>query len=72
MKKEKLKHQPDGVIYDPADPALIQEQQACQTLMEAYNQTTVTDEARQQELLQQMFAEVGEDSFIQPGLMSNN
>lgn len=60
-----------GDIYDPADSAVVEEQIICQDRLYDYNQTRPTEAARRQELLKQMFAEIGEGCYIEPPLRAN-
>ena len=60
-----------GMLYDPADAAILQEQAACARRMNEYNALGAGDEARMAELLPQMFAEVGENCYVQPPFYAN-
>lgn len=54
-------------LYLPGDEALVKEQEKCLDLLYEFNHTLPSDKTRQQELLRQMFAEIGEGcQFDQP------
>ena len=60
-----------GELYDPTDPALSEQQQKCLELLYEYNLTRPSEAGRRRELLTQMFASFGEDSYIEPPLHAN-
>lgn len=60
-----------GEIYDPNDADVVQEQTACQELLYDYNHTRPSEGERRQQLLKQMFAEIGEGCYIEPPLHAN-
>lgn len=60
-----------GVLYLPADEEIHREQDACLELLYDYNATRPHEKARRWELLQAMFAEIGEGCYIEPPLHSN-
>ena len=60
-----------GELYDPGDSDLTAIQFPCMDLMYEYNHTRPSDFARQQELLEQMFAEIGEDCYVTPPFYAN-
>ena len=66
--KERMKKE---MIYDPADEEILREQTACAGLLKEYNALGLGDEARMTQLMQEMFAEVGEGCFIQPPFYAN-
>ena len=66
--KERMKKE---MIYDPADEEILREQTACAGLLKEYNVLGLGDEARMKQLMQEMFAEVGEGCFIQPPFYAN-
>lgn len=66
--KERMKKE---MIYDPADEEILREQTACAGLLKEYNVLGLGDEARMTQLMQEMFAEVGEGCFIQPPFYAN-
>lgn len=66
--KERMK---EGRLYDPADGAIMREQTARAHYLKEYNALGQGDEARMRELMEQMFAEVGENCYIQPPFYAN-
>ena len=60
-----------GEVYICSDPRLTGEQARFQDLMYEYNQTRPSDPQKQQALLKQLFAEIGENTFIQPPFYAN-
>ncbi len=60
-----------GEIYLPNDPDIVVEQTACLDLLYEYNATRPTEPQKRAELLKQMFAEIGNDCYIEPPLHSN-
>lgn len=61
----------EGRLYDPADGAIMREQTARAHYLKEYNALGQGDEARMRELMKQMFAEVGENCYIQPPFYAN-
>ena len=66
--KERMK---EGRLYDPNDSAIMREQTARAHYLKEYNALGQGDEARMRELMEQMFAEVGENCYIQPPFYAN-
>ena len=60
-----------GELYDPGDAEIAAEQQACLELLYEYNHTRPGETEKRRELLKQMFAEIGEDCYIEPPLHAN-
>ena len=60
-----------GELYLPMDPAILDEQLACLDRLYTFNQTRPTELERRQALLREMFAEVGEDCYVEPPLHTN-
>ena len=60
-----------GEIYDPNDEGILQEQMSCLELLYEYNQTRPHEQQRRQELLQRMFAEIGDNCYIEPPFHAN-
>lgn len=61
----------NGSLYLPMDKAILKEQEAAQEILYDYNQTRPGEQKKRQQLLEQMFAEIGEDTYIEPPLHSN-
>lgn len=66
--KERMK---EGRLYDPNDGAIMREQTARAHYLKEYNALGQGDEARMRKLMEQMFAEVGENCYIQPPFYAN-
>ena len=58
-------------IYSPGDPEIMKEQTACMELLYDYNMTRPSEGGKRFQLLKEMFAELGEDCYIEPPLHSN-
>ena len=60
-----------GLIYDPGEPALMNEQFDCMAAMAAYNATRPDEQEKRRQLLPQMLADVGPDSYIEAPFYAN-
>ncbi len=60
-----------GALYLPGDEALYREQLACLDRLYDFNRTRPTELARRAELLREMFAEIGEECYIEPPFHAN-
>ena len=60
-----------GELYDPCDSRLAAVQTECLELLYRYNATTPREADKRRELLQKMFAEIGEGCYIEPPLHAN-
>lgn len=58
-------------LYLPNGDEIMEEQNRCLELQCDYNATRPSQAKRRQQLLQQMFAEIGDDCYIEPPLHSN-
>ena len=58
-------------LYLPNDPSIVEEQTRCLEKLYDYNQTRPGEGKKRTALLQEMFAEFGEDSYIEPQLHAN-
>ncbi len=58
-------------VYLPGDPEIMAEQTQCLEKLYDYNATRPSEGERRFALLQEMFAEVGEDCYIEPPLHAN-
>ena len=58
-------------LYSCADGSLVAEQTACLDKLYDFNMTRPTEEKKRQEMLKDMFAEIGEECYIEPPLHSN-
>lgn len=61
----------DGSIYDPGDADILDQQMGYQELLYDYNMTRPGEGARRTGLLQEMFADIGENCYIEPPLHAN-
>lgn len=66
--KEKLH---TGELYLPNGEEIMSEQLACLDRLYAFNQTRPTEQKRRQEMLLEMFAEIGEGCYIEPPFHAN-
>ena len=60
-----------GVIYQPSDPDIMTEQLAYLDLMDEYNRTPRRLQAERAEMLKKLFAEVGENCYIESPYFAN-
>ena len=60
-----------GCIYDPADPQIAQEQLLCLDKLYEYNTSRPTQMQKREQLLKEMFAEIGQGCYIEPPLHAN-
>ena len=61
----------NGKLYDCADEKLQAQQRALNELVFDYNNTRPSDSQRRQELLRQIFQDMGEGCYIEPPLHAN-
>ena len=61
----------NGSIYDPGDADVLEQQMEYQELLYDYNMTRPSEGDRRTALLKEMFAEIGENCYIEPPLHSN-
>ncbi len=66
--KEKMH---SGEIYDPNDSNIMSEQAKCLEKLYDYNATRPSESEKRQALLKEMFAEIGEDCYIEPPFRAN-
>ena len=60
-----------GELYLPNDDEIVKEQTACLELLYDYNATRPSEGEKRAEILKKMFAEIGDDCYIEPPLHSN-
>lgn len=60
-----------GLIYDPADPDLTEEQKAALQLQNEYNASGPYEHKKRQALLKQMLSECGEGCYLEPPFRAN-
>jgi len=68
FEKEKLH---TGELYLPVDVELMQEQAKCLEKLYEYNMTKPNEAEKRQKLLHEMFAEIGENCYIEPPFHAN-
>lgn len=60
-----------GELYDPNDESVLKEQIVCLDRLYDFNNTRPTELEKRSEMLKEMFAEIGENCYIEPPLHSN-
>lgn len=60
-----------GELYLPGDAEIAAEQERCLDRLYDFNQTRPTEMEKRTAMLREMFAEIGEDCYIEPPLHSN-
>ena len=60
-----------GELYLPGDVEIMKEQQICLDKLYDYNMTRPTESEKRQKLLKEMFAEIGENCYIEPPFHAN-
>lgn len=60
-----------GELYLPGDVEIMKEQQIYLDKLYDYNMTRPTESEKRQDLLKKMFAEIGEDCYIEPPFHAN-
>lgn len=66
--KEKMH---SGKLYLPGDEEIMTEQFQCLEKLYDFNMTRPTEQEKRQEMLKDMFAEIGEDCYIEPPFHAN-
>lgn len=61
----------DGRLYMPGDEEIMSRQMLCLEKLYDYNATRPSEAKKREELLKEMFAEIGEDCYIEPPLHAN-
>ena len=71
--KEIFEKMHSGEIYDPGEPELVEYQEAKIEKVNQYNSTPATPEGLKlrERMLTEMFAEIGENSYVEPPFHSN-
>lgn len=69
--KEARERMDSGRLYYPGDEEILKEQAACMELLYDFNQTRPSEMARREELMKQMFAEIGKNCYLEPPFHSN-
>ncbi len=60
-----------GKIYNPGDEAIMEEQARCKEKVYDYNATRPSEETKRAEMLKDIFAEVGENCYIEQPFYAN-
>lgn len=60
-----------GELYLPGDEEIMSEQLLCLEKLYDFNATRPLEQEKRQKLLKEMFAEIGEDCYIEPPLHAN-
>ncbi|MBE7046441.1 MAG: sugar O-acetyltransferase [Ruminococcaceae bacterium] len=60
-----------GKVYDPSDESIMKEQLKCLDKLYDFNMTRPSELDKRMKLLQSMFAEIGENCYIEPPFYSN-
>ncbi len=60
-----------GNIYDPADDEIMKLQLQCLNKLYDFNMTRPTELDKREEMLKEMFCEIGENCYIEPPLHAN-
>ncbi len=60
-----------GEVYFPGDPEILKEQVQYQEKLYDYNQTRPSEQEKRTNLLKEMFAEIGENCYIEPPFHAN-
>ncbi len=60
-----------GDLYLPGDDEIMEEQLKCLDMLYDFNQTRPSEMKKRDELLKKMFAEIGENCYIEPPLHAN-
>ncbi|MBF1249501.1 MAG: sugar O-acetyltransferase [Lachnospiraceae bacterium] len=60
-----------GEVYFPGDPEIFEEQIQYQEKLYDYNQTRPSEQEKRTNLLKEMFAEIGENCYIEPPFHAN-
>jgi maltose O-acetyltransferase len=55
-----------GELYDADDPELVAERERARDLTRRYNRTTVDDQTKRRELLEELLGSLGEECAIEP------
>ena len=67
--KDEILH--SGKLYDPVEDDIMAEQLNCLEKLYDFNATRPHELKKRQEMLRDMFAEIGENCYIEPPLYSN-
>lgn len=71
MKNEQVKRMKEGKLYQPMDDSIMDEQLLCLEKLYDYNMTRPLEQEKRERLLKEMFAEIGENCYIEPPFHAN-
>ena len=71
MKMDNLDNMHSGKIYDPSSPEVLEKQTPCLEKLYDYNNTRPSQLKERTEMLKNMFAEIGENCYIEPPFHAN-
>lgn len=60
-----------GLVYNPGDAEIMNEQGGCLELLYDYNATRPSESAKREELLQKMFGKIGKGCYLEPPFHAN-
>ena len=60
-----------GAIYDPGEDSIMEEQLKCLDRLYDFNATRPTELQKRAQMLKEMFAEIGENCYIEPPFYAN-
>ena len=69
--EESKKRMQEGRLYLPEDEEIMHQQMLCLEKLYDYNATRPSEYKKREELLKEMFAEIGEDCYIEPPFHAN-
>lgn len=69
--EESCKRMNEGRLYMPGDEEIMSRQLRCLEKLYDYNATRPSEQEKRAELLKEMFADIGEDCYIEPPLHAN-
>ena len=71
MTKDNFPQMFDGSLYDPNNKELMAEQYSYHALLYEYNASRPEEQSKRDELLKKMFAEIGENCYVQQPFYAN-
>lgn len=71
IKMDTRERMQNGYLYDPADSDIVEEQQECLEKLYDFNATRPSEMKKRETMLKDMFAEMGENCYIEPPLHAN-
>ncbi len=69
--EESKRRMREGKLYFPEDDSIMEEQLKCLDRLYDFNMTRPTELEKREEMLKSMFAEIGEECYIEPPFHSN-